>query len=189
MLTVGPPSLSAQRKGLGSRRETESESIGNNKVFSNASELAVSLQSTGPSLILIDGWMAAGKTQLASQVASLLGIKYIDLDSYVEPQQKQFVASLRLDEVAHAIAAIKPLIVSGVCIRNVHELIGKPSCIHIYVKRMTSWGWADEDEALGNSPAFDAAYPPNALTIEVRKYHEIYKPHQRAGFFFHRLAN
>lgn len=128
-----------------------------------------------------------GKTTLADALAGELGGSSYDLDSALIRDRKSYVPALQFDRIAEALA--KPtgvLFVSGICLRQVLEQVGCAANAHIYVKRMATWGWADEDELKGGSLAImHGSSGGDATRLEMRLYHEQWRPHLRADFEFH----
>jgi len=140
-------------------------------------------------LIAIDGWNGVGKTTAARALAPALGRACIDLDEFLGEPSGAFVSNLDLEGLQAAFAFSIPAIVSGVCLRDVFDLIGAPPARHVYIKRMAKWGWADQEEAEGlggDYVVIDAAVPPPPLMVEVREYHWRVKPQDRADVVFER---
>jgi hypothetical protein len=140
--------------------------------------------------VLIDGWLGSGKTTLALTLASHFNGSAIDVDCYLTQQQDKFVEALDINRLVNDIQQATCPFVSGICMRQVHAIIGNPSALHVYVKRMANWGWADEDEALAiNGPLheLDKIAPPGAATLETRGYHEKWQPHIIADAVFERF--
>src|SRR5690348_2629622 len=93
-------------------------------------------------LVGIDGWTGVGKTTLAKSLAETLGCKTYDLDEALDRDQRNYVSALRLDEIAAALTSpTRVLLVSGVCLRQVLQEVERSADLHIYVKRMATWGW------------------------------------------------
>ena len=141
-----------------------------------------------PRLLTIDGWMGAGKSLLADALAHCLSVQALDLDCFLIPDQKAFVNAIRIDELRKALSDVPgSVIVSGVCVKHVLQLVGCTSDCTIYVKRMAIWGWADEDEIYGNlleQTASEARSPVPPLHLEVRAYHQRYRPEESADLVF-----
>ena len=138
--------------------------------------------------VLIDGWMLAGKSHLAYTVARATQGQMFDADDYLERHKEQFTEFLNVAKLKSSISGAHRPVLAGVCMRQIHKLIGEPPSLHIYVKRMASWGWADEDEVtdelFGWSDDLQSFRPP--LVSEVREYHLRWKPHEMADFIFER---
>ena len=158
------------------------------EIFDDTDKLAEALKArfAGAAVIGIDGWTGVGKTTLAKSLADKVGGSTFDLDSALDRDQKAYVSAMRLDEVCGAIAQSNGLLlVSGVCLR---EILNRAQCqidAHIYIKRMATWGWADEDELDGGSlSAIGGSSGGDALRKEMRLYHQLWSPHLKADFVF-----
>jgi hypothetical protein len=161
-------------------------------VFNNVAELAtnVAARFDTPAVIGVDGWPDAGKSTLAEKLAFATGGSWFDLDNALVRDQGVFVSALRIDCISNWLATIDGYgFISGVCLRQVLDIAGFDAKAHIYVKRMASWGWADEDELCGNvlSSVFGSS-GGDALRREMRDYHEQWQPHINADYEFHRLG-
>jgi putative protein kinase ArgK-like GTPase of G3E family len=157
-------------------------------IFTDARQLANVLNINLPStaVIGIDGWTGIGKTTLGRTLAEMLKGACFDLDSAVERQRGHYVAFMRIDEVWKALSRSSGrTFVSGICLREVLAKAHVKADAHIYIKRMASWGWGDEDELEGDALAsLDAAFPNNPVRDELRQYHKEWEPHLTADFEF-----
>lgn len=158
-------------------------------VTSEARHLICALSSVGSQLIAIDGWHRSGKTWLGRSAASVMKRNWLDLDRLLERKQDAFVDCLDLSGLREATQNGGPLILSGVCMREVLARVGNPEAIHVYVKRMHLGYWTQEEEVRGHSSDIDKHFPPGALELEVRSYHELFKPHEKATFIYERPVN
>lgn len=141
--------------------------------------------------ILIDGWMSAGKTTLAEAAAKATGGEMLDADKYLERNQGTFIRALDIEALNAAFCKVKRPILAGVCMRRIHELLGEPVSLHIYVKRMASWGWADEDE-ISSTPidwSDGELCGTTPLASEVRAYHRLWNPSEIADFVYERVES
>lgn len=156
--------------------------------FTDLDDLAnsIRLKLDGSGIVGIDGWMGAGKTTLANALAKRLDGSVFDLDSALVHDQKVYVSALRMSEVSEALATHpRPLIVSGICLLEVFENVGTQLDARVYIKRMATWGWADEDELNG----IDFGIPEacgDAVRQELRHYHQKWQPHLHADYEFQR---
>jgi hypothetical protein len=157
-------------------------------IFDNAGHLAAEVRSrfAGPAIIGVDGWTGAGKTTLAGSLANEVAGDFYDLDCALTKDQRCYVPALRLGEICERLTQPQTLIfVAGICLRQVFELAEIKAGAHIYVKRMASWGWADESELDGVCPEIPGS-SGEGTRREMRPYHEHWKPHLRADYEFHR---
>lgn len=142
---------------------------------------------TAPAIIGIDGWTGIGKTTLGKALAARLSGGSYDLDSALTHDLRRYGTAIRLDEVALALRQPKHfMFVSGICLRQVLADSGCSAAGHIYVKRMATWGWADEDELVAGRALEVRGASGESVRQEVRAYHERWRPHLRADFEFHR---
>lgn len=144
-------------------------------------------------LVAIDGVPGAGKSTLRRNLAGPLSASELELDNFLIRNQKEFVAAVRTDDLASALASSRALvIVSGACVLKVLASLQLKPDVLIYVKRMAVWGWADE-EAVSGSQIEELAGIQNtssdalALHLEVRRYHREFRPHDVADIVFERL--
>jgi tRNA A37 threonylcarbamoyladenosine biosynthesis protein TsaE len=165
-------------------------------VVSNVESLVAHVQfglRSSSTVIAIDGVPGAGKTYLAKQLEDTFGLApALDFDRFLYREQDQHLGLFRLDDLKEAIHARKPQILSGVCMLSVLTALGMREASHVYVKRVCSWGWADEVETTtsGLEDLENVANPAgkrDALTREVLNYHLTYKPHQCADVVYERL--
>lgn len=164
-------------------------------VFSDESDLISHLRSVAfgsACLIAIDGVDGAGKSTLAVKIAESLDCGApLDVDSFLEQNQRKYVEALRLDPLRQQLEQRdgQPTVLAGICMRQVLERLRLRADRHIYVKRMVVWGWADEDEVEGNQIAeIELAMGEiNELKREVKAYHSRYMPHLRADVIYERM--
>lgn len=139
-------------------------------------------------VILIDGWTGSGKSTLAAELATEIRAVHFDLDSALKQDQGNYVASLNLDVVRNAIQSrTGALVVSGICALEVLDKVGVESDLHVYVKRMAVWGWADELDLEGGIPEVQGA-SGEVVRNELRAYHQKWRPHISATHEYHRPA-
>jgi hypothetical protein len=157
-------------------------------VAHSVDELSVLLQDRRPgTYVLVDGLPLAGKTSTGRELSASLRLPFYDLDSFLLQKTGRYVSALDLPRIAEALRQ-GPCVAAGVCMRAIHEAVGSPPAVHVYVKRMAAagWGWADEDEAEGDSD-LDALCPPSDLRLELRSYHATANPAATADVIFERM--
>lgn len=158
-------------------------------IFQDKRGLIRSLAAAQARLIAIDGWYGSGKSWLARATARSIGAKWLDLDQLLQKDQETFADHIDLLALANAVALREPLVLSGICMRDVLARIGKTGALHVYVKRMHLGYWTHEDEAEGRGRELDELYPPSALEREVRSYHDRCRPHLTADYVYERNVN
>lgn len=160
-------------------------------VFTKIEPLAHALNASFPkaAIVGVDGWTGVGKTTLANALAGELNGSTYDLDDALILDRKSYVPALQLDQIADALARPNGfLFVSGICLRQVLEQVGCEASAHVYVKRMATWGWADEDELEGGSLSeIRRSNGGEATRLEMRLYHAKWQPHLKADYEFHRF--
>lgn len=156
--------------------------------FIETEDLANALRGRGDGagIIGIDGWTGVGKTTLARSLGRELSGAFYDLDCALTRDRNAYVSALRLSEISKALREERrPLFVAGICLLEVFARIGSQPDIHVYLKRMATWGWADEDEIAG--AAFEIpGSSGEAIRHELRLYHQKWQPHLHADYEFHR---
>jgi uridine kinase len=104
-------------------------------------------------LITFDGCMLAGKTELMREIARRLRVQGLDLDDFVERQQGVFVEALRLQELTaakeHARAKSGVVLLSGICMLEALERIGRESNLTVYVQANNQDGTPDDIDLIG----------------------------------------
>lgn len=152
-------------------------------------------------VIGIDGINGSGKSCLAEQLAPLLRAKHINLDDFLNPSQGGFLNHLRYDELRKVISqamAEGPVIVEGVCLREVLRRLCLEAELHIYIKHnivcgywqggsFLNSGFLDEALAEEKERALrDDADTLSGLRLELINYHHKYLPHENPDFVYER---
>ena len=141
-------------------------------------------------LITFDGCMLAGKTGLMREIARRLEVQGLDLDDFVDRQQGVFVEALRLQELIAAIqqASAKSgvVLLSGICMLEVLERIGRESNLTVYVQANNQDGTPDEIDLIGAETGRrpDLIEFFGELEDECFSYHARYRPCNRADVLF-----
>jgi hypothetical protein len=160
-------------------------------IFKSELELSSAIQSRCHNLgvIGIDGWTSVGKTTLGIRLAEITGGSVYDLDCALEKDQGNYLESIQLNVIKDVLAKSKGILfLSGICLREILKRVDHPAIAHVYVKRMATWGWADEDEVAGTGLAEIEASSGARVRCEMRSYHKKWVPHIKADFFFHRTV-
>ena len=158
-------------------------------IFTSVDALAGALSGRfpGPAIVGIDGWTGVGKTTLAQLLSGKLQGSFYDLDTALIRDQKHYVAALRSDEIRQVLSEADGLLfVSGICLRHVFQEVGMAANAHIYMKRMATWGWADEDEISGLAAPEIPGASGEKVREELRLYHGSYQPQLVADYEFQR---
>lgn len=111
------------------------------------------------------------------------------MDRLLDRKQDAFVDYLDLQAVKDAAYGCEPIILSGICMKEVLARIGNPYAVHVYVKRMHLGYWTHQVEAEGRGSELDENFPPCVLEREVRAYHDTFKPHEKASYVYERTVN
>ena len=150
-------------------------------------------------IIAVDGIQLSGKTRLARELGSELGLKVIKADDYLNKNQGSFFSQLNLTALAKDLGNSGPCIFEGICCLQVLGALGESADHLIYVKRMYASGWADEARLDAfekhGPPLLDDSESPDPLAvhlrnlwIEVASYHLRYQPHKTASLTYARSA-
>lgn len=173
------------------------EEIGDHRVL--AERLKGRMRPHEALLIGIDGFVSAGKTQLAYCLAcglEGLGTYVIDIDQFLLARGLPFIDKLdyaRLRELIRLYRVVPiPILVSGVEILDVLERAGTRPDVLVYVKHINSMGiWIDADQcASGRSSSASSTdgYPaPITLGEEIERYHARFRPLDTADFIYRRI--
>ncbi|MBR8333833.1 hypothetical protein KDW69_19480 [Burkholderia ambifaria] len=141
-------------------------------------------------LITFDGCMLAGKTELMHELERRLGVHGLDLDDFVERQQGMFVEAVRLQELAAAIeqarAMSEVVLLSGICMLEVLERIGRESHLTVYVQANNQDGTPDDIDLIGAESGRrpDLIEFFGELEDECFSYHARYRPCNGADVLF-----
>lgn len=165
-------------------------------------KLATYIRDKGCSRIGIDGTNGAGKSTLARSLSVILGLSHLNLDDYLIQEQGGFLDHLKYNEIKRKMLQLECFVVDGVCMLSVLEKIETRVDCMIYVKRMCHGVWADERECeiTGDIEEYikkerelvrlieESETTPKSLGLaeEIIRYHEKYKPHQKAELFYMR---
>lgn len=164
-----------------------------------------------PGLLVVDGFMRSGKTDLARRLAVALGAVHIELDKFAS-RQEGYVAHIRNADLRDSLSATMKeprwVILEGICVQGVLARIGLVESASVYVKRLVANVWfegkiLDDADSVENAFALEKASTrtfceimgesaPNdaqlvsPLDAEILTYHFEFRPHQRSTFVYTR---
>ena len=179
------------------------------KVIADIDSLMAEITALCPSrngIVSIDGFCGSGKTTLVGQLCPKLSAVHIEVDRFLDRNKGTYVGFLRYGELkrelTEALTQNVPVLVEGVCLRQILERISVQDSMSIYVKRVGAGGWSDgsavqlyssAEEAIAREEASLLEFaklldePPTQLPASQRElieYHFAFKPHERAQVIF-----
>lgn len=138
-------------------------------------------------VIGIDGYPGTGKSNLAYTIASITRMNVINFDDFVKPKQDSYVSSLHVEIMRARIDVIKSqgLILEGLCMLEVIELMEIKISTLIYCKEISEGTriWHD-GQRYDPEYAELVSHQEIGLDAEVKKYHEKYRPWEKAKYIF-----
>ncbi|MBA3046959.1 hypothetical protein KKC83_05350 [Patescibacteria group bacterium] len=166
-------------------------------------------------LIGIDGFLGAGKTYLADDLVEILGtncVNTIDIDdeekNYYLQKKRSIIKYTNFDKLKNDIINLQrktSVIFSSACLLQILKKINISPDIHIYIKKMAKCvgcapdKWIDEDNCTfegdinkwGKQGLSERLEPVDTEQLEttrkeVVRYHQKYKPHEKAEFLYKR---
>ena len=145
----------------------------------------------GAWIIGIDGFAAAGKTRLAEHLSTLLNADVVSTDGHVEIRggNRGYVDRLNLagikDSVEKSIRAGRPVILEGICLREVIACSAIPTdfIVHVYVKKISK----NSDDNFGGDGYWlelfeQGKHDPPEPHLSAFRYHKKVCPHNLANF-------
>lgn len=186
------------------------------KVIRNLPDLLNEIRQKNAEIILIDGGDGSGKSTLASEITKSISAAHINLDDYLDKNRGNFVGFIKYDLLKKKIEDSRaPIIIEGVCALSVINKLQQKFDLHIYVKRMSDFGfWSDDnlfdvDEDVEDFIAEKnndhrkfcetmaqiegERYDPEETTIpkiteELIRYHYEFKPQETADIIYEWLC-
>ena len=169
------------------------------QITNSPSQLQRLLAPGGQRLIAIDGAHGSGKSTLARTLAQAMNAKLVEADRFLTQQQGSYMPNLDCESIARAVDPEQLCILDGICMRQILSSSRLTADVHVYVKRMARWGWADEDDLMFDRPVEDhlERLKKNAapffddghivqlgLWEEVIRYHANFRPYEICHFVF-----
>lgn len=115
------------------------------------------LPSTNTFVIGIDGNDGVGKTTLARKLERSIGGQVFSLDCYVVENKGAYVKNLNTTRLKHEIEGLSGgCIIEGVCLRKALRAAEIDADVHVYVKKVATYGyWHDQGELACEEPVDD----------------------------------
>ena len=174
-------------------------------------DLTRSLAERSARIVTVDGWQGSGKTTLAKNLASSLGLSRYELDDFLQEHRGGFLEYLDYLQLTAALTEAfkksRPILLDGICVLEVLQRIGLRPDVKVYVRKISASGiWhhglkldpsktaeqvIEEDREIARRWAemegtkFGESGEP--LAYEIIRYHYKYLPHETAQFYFNRV--
>jgi uridine kinase len=157
-------------------------------------DLAQAIDRSRFMLIGIEGRMLEGKSCLAKRLKEDLRLHAIHVDDY-RPKPILDLPYLKTLDIPALVAHLDeiqsefpttPLIIEGICLREVLDAIARKLDLSIYVKKLSPqglWHFQFDIEDYNNDPR-SMGNMPRALYKDEMRYHREFEPHERADFYF-----
>lgn len=151
---------------------------------SSAEAIAGMAQESGISWVWVEGFSQAGKSVFATKLSAALGwdpVIYLDhmtLEMGKQPDSPKYADHLDRDRILRDIESGRPLVVEGVCLRDVVEGMRPDALMRIYLARVNRSGagfliWRDGLAMLELRKDSDS----NWLERNIVDYHRRVRPH------------
>lgn len=155
--------------------------------------LVEKLQDLPPNVfVAVEGFMRSGKSYLALELAASLQCSAIHTDDFVEPGEValHYVERLNASRLGAALssayASTGPVLVEGICLRDVLQRVGVVASVFVYVKRMAISGLWHDGLHLEDFESGDQSFSAEPQQSDFR-YHVEQRPHERANYFVCRV--
>lgn len=186
------------------------------KIFKNFLDIVEEIKRKKVHCIVIDGVDGAGKSTLAHEIGEKLSLVHINLDDYLEKNRGSFVEFIKYDHLKKVIEETSnSIIIEGVCALEITGRLQIECDTHIYVQRMSAYGFWNDSELFDINENVDdfiakknaehrefceamaqiegGNYDPNntvipRLTEELIRYHHKFNPHKIADIIFERIG-
>ena len=166
-------------------------------IFDDENDLLASLTTINPSprLVTVDGYTGAGKTHLASKIASSLSFRHLDFDSFLVKKQGEFLAFFEFKRFAMSFNSThQSTVLSGILMLDVLQKLGLHQELSVYVKSMSQGGlWNDDYENFDQisqieqiANAVGQTVDDVKLDLEVSRYHYNRRPDKHANIVYNR---
>jgi len=151
----------------------------------SAETIAQAVRDSGSTWVWVEGFSQAGKSIFASKLAVALGwepvihLDHMTLDLEKQPDSPRYADHLDRDRILRDVESGRPLVVEGVCLRDVVEGMRRSAAMRIYVARVSRPGtgsviWHDGAELLDTEREAD----DNWLVRDIIAYHRREQPHK-----------
>jgi len=162
----------------------------------NIDDVCARMRELAPGAIVgLEGFSGSGKTKFAHQLSLRLSVNVQHVDSFATafdnpPRYLDCLDLVKLRRALEEGEQSRPLIVEGICLRDVLSRIGMSATTYVYVKRIGKNGlWYDglhlEDFEAGNPIPGDTAEPHHSDL----EYHARIRPHELADLTYERVAD
>jgi len=142
----------------------------------------------------VEGFTGSGKSKLSNDLGRDLKAAVIHTDEYVLAGDESLPYPDRIDygrittAITLARSTSSPIVMEGICLRNILDRLSLSADLFVYVKRVASNGlWHDgfhlEDFEAGNGIEEDCKEPHRSDFA----YHAAARPHEQTDLLFERI--
>lgn len=158
------------------------------KVIRNYNELLEQLHmlSSG-SVVGLEGFSSAGKTELANRLSKELNWSSYSLDLFANQNKLigSYIERIDSERLRHSLRqrdASGIVLIEGICLRDILDLVDQKVNLYIYIKRLSANGiWHDglcHEDFIVNSPIYPEPHNSD------HKYHARIYPQDCAGIVY-----
>lgn len=165
-------------------------------VKDSAESIAQEVRDSGVTWVWVEGFSQAGKSVFATRLAHALGwepaiyLDHMTFEMDKQPDSPRYADHLDRDRIRREIDTGCPLVVEGVCLRDVAEGMRPDAALRIYVARVGKPGtgtliWHDGVEMLDLQGEADG----NWLERDIVGYHRRVHPHATSDIVLVRVED